>query len=159
MSHPFRKEHDAWIRKTERHLGTVNREHDVPYLAGSSESGGVTYIDRRVPHEIPLTHGRKIDPAVPLAIHEQDEHVGMKHEGMPYKPAHNRAERRELAWFLKRGYSRADFEKYDHEMKKLAARVTEKEAIKNPPKDLYLKPYTGREAHHIRQVAMRRGRK
>src|SRR5262252_8807655 len=103
LVHPFKSEHDARIAKVERHLGTVDRTRDVPYLAGSSESGGVTYIDRRVPREIPITRGRKIDPATPLAIHEQDEHVGMKDEGMPYREAHNRAERRELAWFLKQG--------------------------------------------------------
>lgn len=124
----------------------INREHDVPYLAGSSKDGGTTYIDKRVPKEINVG-STKMDPAKYLNIHEQTEHALMTIGKMSYKEAHAIATDHEKKAVEEDGHSWKDYENtldgYINE--------TEHENAKKPPKDLYLKPYPHGKAHSLQE--------
>jgi len=119
----------------------IDRTHDVPYLAGSNNEGGVTYIDRRVP---PLVAG--IDPAGPLNVHEQVEHALMTKGNMPYESAHRVALVEEQKAVEALG---GNWAQYQSEMSKLVG-TTEHESAKAPPPDLYLKPYPHSEAEFLK---------
>lgn len=120
----------------------IIRKYDVPYLAGSSNDGKHVYIDRRVPKRISVKlasgNGRKwVDPAEFLAAHETAEHAAML-KGKPYLQAHTEdADDAERAAVKKHGLS------WDHYEKVLDGLLShiEHEHPKNPPPDLYLKPY------------------
>lgn len=121
---------------------TIIRKYDVPYLAGSSNDGKHVYIDRRVPKRISVKlasgNGRKwVDPAEFLAAHETAEHTAML-KGKPYLQAHTEdADDAERAAVKKHGLSWGHYEKI---MDGLLSHI-EHEHPKNPPPDLYLKPY------------------
>ena len=127
----------------------INREFDVPYLAGSSNDGRTVYIDKRVPHEL-VVKGKSFDPAPALAAHELAEHSAMM-KGKSYVAAHREdglpAERKVVE------ASGVDWLAYQEQMHKLAENVTEPEKAKNPPPDLYLKPYPHREAEFLAREA------
>ena len=121
----------------------INREHDVPYLAGSSNAGGVTYIDRSIPPKVKI--GRKnVDVAKYLNIHEQTEHALMIEGKMPYEAAHRIATEHEIAAVKADGIN---VQKYNDFMAG-HLKKTEAEVGKpvNPPPDLYTKPYPHNEA-------------
>lgn len=133
----------------------VNREHDVPYIAGPSNKGDTLYVDKSVPKE--MTVGDKtFDPAVPLAIHEFTErHVlnTLTKKGMTdnkaYEIAHHEyAEPAEDAWYRANGIDVASVNK---EWDKLD-RHTEQETSedKNYPKDLFKKPYEHGKVHGMK---------
>ena len=127
----------------------IDRTHDVPYLAGSSEDGTKTYIDKRVPAELTVK-GKTFDPATFLAVHEAREHELMK-AGEPYESAHREALKAERSAVEAAGI---DWDGYQEEMHKLAG-VTEHEAAKVPPPDLYTKPYPHREAEFLKREGER----
>ena len=127
----------------------IDRTHDVPYLAGSSEDGTKTYIDKRVPAELTVK-GKTFDPALFLAVHEAREHELMK-AGEPYESAHREALKAERSAVEAAGI---DWDGYQEEMHKLAG-VTEHEAAKVPPPDLYTKPYPHREAEFLKREGER----
>lgn len=124
----------------------INREHDVPYLAGSSKDGGTTYIDKRVPKKIKIG-STEVDPAPYLNTHEQTEHALMTIGKMSYKEAHAIATDHEKKAVESDGHSWKDYERtldgYINE--------TEHEKAKKPPKDLYLKPYPHGKAHTLQE--------
>lgn len=126
----------------------INREHDVPYLAGSSNDGGTTFIDKRVPTEIKVG-SKKIDPAKYLNVHEQTEHALMTIGKLSYEKAHSIATSKEKSAVDHDGVDWKEYEKvldgYIDE--------TEHENAKNPPKDLYLKPYPHGKQHSLQEAA------
>ena len=127
----------------------INREFDVPYLAGSSNDGKTVYIDKRVPHQLDIK-GKTFDPAPALAAHEQAEHRAMM-KGKSYTAAH-----REDGLPVERKVVEAsgiDWASYQEQMHKLVENVTEPESAKHPPPDLYLKPYPHREAEFLAHEA------
>ncbi|MDE2105396.1 MAG: hypothetical protein KGL39_49675, partial [Patescibacteria group bacterium] len=130
----------------------IIRKYDVPYLAGSSDEGGVTYIDKRVPEQItlPQADGQgevTFDPAEALHVHEQVEHALME-DGHPYAGAHEIATGAERAKVQEIG---ADWQAYQNAMLGMAKGVTEKEKPTNPPPDLYTKPYPHQEAEFLQR--------
>lgn len=135
------------------HPRRIDRSHDVPYLAGSNNAGGVTYIDKRVPKRLTLhgAGGRQvtIDPAVPLNVHEQVEHALMVRAKLPYETAHRIALKHEQKAVADLG---ANWTSYQDAMHRLAA-TTQAEHPANPPRDLYLKPYPHTEAEFLRHEA------
>jgi len=125
---------------------TIDRGHDVPYLAGSSNDGRTTYIDKRVPAELTVK-GITFDPAKYLDVHETREHDLMTKAGEPYETAHREALQVERAAVEADGI---DWNGYQEEMHKLVGE-TEHEQAKTPPNDLYTKPYPHREAEFLKR--------
>lgn len=131
-------------KPVEKHAGTpaIIRKYDVPYLAGSSNDGKHVYVDRRVPRRISVKlasgNGRKwVDPAEFLAAHESAEHAAML-KGKPYLQAHAEdADEAERTLVKRHGL---DWDHYEKVMDGLLSHI-EHEHPKNPPPDLYLKPY------------------
>lgn len=126
----------------------INRDHDVPYLAGSSKNGGTTYIDKRIPKLIKVGD-KEVDPAKFLNIHEQTEHALMTTGKMPYKQAHAIATDHEKKAVQ---VDKLDWKKYEEVMDGYIDE-TEHEEAKKPPKDLYLKPYPHGKQHSLQEAA------
>ena len=125
----------------------IIRSFDVPYLAGSSKTGGKTFIDRRVPPTLTVK-GKTFDPAKYLAVHEQTEHPLMV-KGQAYEVAHRQALKAERKAVEADGIKWSD---YQEQMTRLAAK-TQREKPTNPPKDLYVKPYPHTEAEFLKHGA------
>ena len=104
------------------------------------------YIDRRVPRTI-VVKGKKLDPSIPLRIHEQTEQRLMVGRGMSYEDAHKQATAAERDWVESHGY---DWGHYEACMDGLLSSI-EHENPKDPPVDLFLKPYPCREKKIIRR--------
>jgi hypothetical protein len=128
----------------------VDRSHDVPYLAGSSNDNRTVYIDRRVPKTIKVGD-KTIDPTKYLSVHEETEHALMHGRAMPYEIAHHHATQAEKAAVEADGVNWKEYERvldgYIDE--------TEHEKPKNPPKDLYVKPYPHKKALLLEKLAKR----
>lgn len=139
------------VQQAIQHPREIDRTHDVPYLAGSNNEGGVTFIDRRVPTELGLEGIHEdtvvIDPAIPLNVHEQVEHALMVKGGMPYESAHRIALVEEQKAVEGLG---AKWSSYQDAMERLVG-TTEHESAKSPPPDLYLKPYPHQEAEFLKR--------
>ncbi|HLG87056.1 MAG TPA: hypothetical protein VKZ79_07655 [Alphaproteobacteria bacterium] len=131
---------------------TIDRTHDVPYLAGSSTDGGTTYIDQRLPAMLDID-GKQLDPAIPLNIHEQTEHALMEQGGLSYEDAHRIATAQEKQYVEGQG---VDWQKYQDTLQGYIGE-TEKDAKPggdtNPPPDLYTKPYPHTEAEFLQRQA------
>jgi hypothetical protein len=124
----------------------INRNHDIPYLAGTSNDGATVYIDRRVPTELTVK-GKTFDPAPFLAVHERTEHGLMVRRGESYETAHREALKAERDAVEDAGI---DWPGYQAEMARLAG-ATEHEQAKVPPADLYTKPYPHAEAEFLKR--------
>lgn len=124
----------------------IDRGYRVPYLAGSSNAGGTTFIDSSIPPKVKI--GRKnVDVAKYLNIHEQVEHALMIEGKMPYEQAHRIATEHEIAAVRADG---VNVDRYNDFMDGHLAH-TEKEIgeATNTPPDLYLKPYPHKEAEFL----------
>lgn len=115
----------------------INHLYDIPYLAGSNEDGGETYIDKRLPLKLKV-NGKTINPAKYLNAHEQIEHDLMEELLLPYEKAHFIAEAYEKAMVQKDGI---DWMQYEHVLDGYI-NETEHEKIAKAPRDLYKKPYS-----------------
>jgi hypothetical protein len=124
---------------------TVDRTHEVPYVAGASNDGNTVYVDKSVPSSVNVS-GKEFDPAVPLSIHEEIEHKIMQHlisQGMPddkaYEVAHHGfAQPAEDNWYRQNGIDVDAVNKFWDGIDS----KTEKEVHPdNTPPDLYTKPY------------------
>jgi hypothetical protein len=135
------------------HPRAIIRDYDVPYLAGSSQDGGVTYVDRRIPAEIRVGE-RMIDPAKFLNVHEQVEHALMVVGRLPYEEAHKIATHFEHVAVTAAG---VNWNEYEHVMDGYIDE-TEHEGEKTPPPDLYVKPYPHDKQTLFREQARREGR-
>ncbi len=133
----------------------IDRSHDVPYEAGASSKPDdfTTHIDKRIPTSVNI-EGKTFDPAIPANIHEQIERHVMetliKH-GMPdakaYEIAHHEyAEPAEDAWYKSQGI---DINKVNAWWSK-QDKITEHENPKDPPPDLYKKPYPHNKVEGIK---------
>jgi hypothetical protein len=134
----------------------INDKNDVPYIAGSSSdlNDYTTHWNRSTPRAVEVS-GVKFDAAEPANIHEQVERTVMErmirshHEltgrapnaeelAEIYQEAHHRyAEPAEDAYYRARGISVDDVNRWWEQQDWHA----EREAVKNPPPDLYTKPY------------------
>jgi hypothetical protein len=133
----------------------INDKNSVPYIAGASEGADMTTnVDEHMPRQVDIS-GVRFDPAEPANIHEQVEKYVMEQmiaakktevgrELTPdeineiYERAHHEfAEPAEDAWYRARGIDVDEVNAWWAEQDK----VTESEHPKNPPPDLYKKPY------------------
>lgn len=114
----------------------VDRTHDVPAFAGSSNDGKTVYIDRHVPASVEI-NGKPVDLAKYLAMHETTEHRLMTEHGLPYAEAHKLATQAERGLLESDGVDWKSYEAHVNGM----LRTIEHEPIQSAPDDLYLKPY------------------
>jgi len=123
---------DAIVRR----VGPIDREHDIPYLAGYSLSGDRIYIDRHLPETFDY-RGRRIAVDRYLLLHEEVEKTLIDQLGLHYQHAHQIATRAEEAAV------RADdvsWRAYDRFMQSYVKQMGDERLTKLPP-DLDLKPY------------------
>jgi hypothetical protein len=123
---------DAIVRRAK----TIDRRHDVPYLAGYSRNGKIIYIDRHMP-ETMRYGGRNINTDRYLILHEEVEKTLIDQLGLHYLHAHQIASRAEQAAVRAAGIRWSD---YDRFMQKYVKRIGDERLIKVPA-DLDLKPY------------------
>jgi hypothetical protein len=123
---------DAVVRRAK----TVDRKHDIPYLAGYSLNGKIIYIDRHMP-ETMRYGGRDIDTDRFLILHEEVEKTLIDQLDLHYLHAHQIASRAEEAAVRAASIRWKD---YDRFMQKYVKRIGD-ERLTKVPDDLDLKPY------------------
>jgi hypothetical protein len=143
---------DAVVRRAT----TIDRKHDIPYLAGYSIDGKTIYIDRHMAKTMRYA-GRDVDTDRYLILHEEVEKTLIDQLGLHYLHAHQIATRAEQAAVRAAGIRWRD---YDRFMQKFVKRIGD-ERLKKVPADLDLKPY--RDEHDFdllkrMQAAIDRGK-
>ena len=123
---------DAVVRRV-KHL---DREHDIPYLAGYSLDGNTIFIDRHMPQSFKF-RGRVIETDRFLLLHEEVEKTLIDRLGLHYLHAHQIATRAEQAAVRAAGIS---WRAYDRFMQKNVKRDGD-ERLSKVPADLDTKPY------------------
>jgi hypothetical protein len=123
---------DAIVRRVKK----LDRDHDIPYLAGYSRDGKTIYIDRHMP-KLMKFRGREIDTDRFLILHEEVEKTLIDQLNLHYLHAHQIATRAEEAAVRAAGILWRD---YDRFMQKYVKRIGD-ERLKKVPADLDLKPY------------------
>ena len=127
---------DRALDAIERRVGTIDREHDIPYLAGYSLDGKRVYIDRHLPKSFAYK-GREIAVDRYLLLHEEVEKTLIDQLDLHYQHAHQIATRAEEAAVRADGVS---WRAYDRFMQKYVKRMGD-ERLTKLPRDLDLKPY------------------
>src|SRR6516225_6960052 len=123
---------DAVVRRVK----TLDRKHDIPYLAGYSNDGKTIYIDRHMPRTMKY-RGREINTDRFLILHEEVEKTLIDQLGLHYLHAHQIATRAEEAAVRAAGVLWRD---YDRFMQKHVKSIGD-ERLTKIPADLDLKPY------------------
>src|SRR5258706_4458618 len=118
------------------HPKTLDRKHDIPYLAGYSKDGKTIYIDRHMPSSFRYD-GRDINTDRYLILHEEVEKTLIDQLDLHYLHAHQIATRAEQAAVRAAGIRWRD---YDRFMQKYVKRIGD-ERLSKVPADLDLKPY------------------
>jgi hypothetical protein len=127
---------DRAVDAVVRRVKTLDRKHDVPYLAGYSNDGKTIYIDRHMPRTMKY-RGREIDTDRFLILHEEVEKTLIDQLGLHYLHAHQIATRAEEAAVRAAGVLWRD---YDRFMQKYVKTIGD-ERLTKVPADLDLKPY------------------
>jgi len=123
---------DAIVRRVK----DLDRQHDIPYLAGYSLDGKIIYIDRHLPQTFRF-RGRDIEVDRYLILHEEVEKTLIDQLGLHYLHAHQIATRAEQAAIRT---DRISWRDYDRFMQKYVKRIGD-ERLSKVPADLDLKPY------------------
>jgi hypothetical protein len=132
---------DAVVRRVKK----LDREHDIPYLAGYSRDGKIIYIDRHMPRTMKY-RGREVDTDRFLILHEEVEKTLIDQLNLHYLHAHQIASRAEQAAVRAAGIRWHD---YDAFMQKNVKHIGD-ERLTKVPADLDLKPY--RDEHDYELV-------
>ena len=127
---------DRALDAVARRVGRIDRDHDIPYLAGYSLDGKRIYIDRHLPESF-LYKGRAVAVDRYLLLHEEVEKTLIDQLDLHYQHAHQIATRAEEAAVRADGVS---WRAYDRFMQTYVKRVGDERLTKLPP-DLDLKPY------------------
>ena len=122
---------DAILRRAK-----LDREHDIPYLAGYSQNGKTIYIDRHLPRTFE-EKGKQVETDRFLILHEAVEKALIDQLGLHYQHAHQIATRAEQAAVRAAGISWRDYDRFMQQYVKRAA----DERLTKVPADLDLKPY------------------
>jgi hypothetical protein len=129
---------DAIVRRLKR----LDRDHDIPYLAGYSNDGTIIYIDRHMPTAFNYK-GRMIETDRFLILHEEVEKTMIDQLNLHYLHAHQIATRVERDAVVACGI---EWEFYDGFMQDNVKHIGD-ERLTKVPADLDLKPY--RDEHDI----------
>lgn len=138
-----------------RRVGKLDRNHDIPYLAGYSVDGRTIYIDRHMPRMFKF-RGRKIEVDRFLILHEEVEKALIDRLGLHYLHAHQIATRAEQAAVRAAGIS---WREYDRFMQKYI-KIVGDERLKKVPADLDLSMYRDEHDYDLLQrmaAAVERG--
>ena len=119
-----------------RRVKNLDRDHDIPYLAGYSTDGKTIYIDRHLPKSF-VFRGRTVDVDRFLILHEEVEKTLIDQLGLHYLHAHQIATRAEEAAV---NAERITWAAYDRFMQKYVKSIGD-ERLTKVPADLDLKPY------------------
>ena len=119
-----------------RRVKNLDRNHDIPYLAGYSQDGKTIYIDRHLPKTFTF-RGRTIEVDRFLILHEEVEKTLIDQLGLHYLHAHQIATRAEEAAVHAH---RITWKAYDRFMQKYVKAIGD-ERLTKVPDDLDLKPY------------------
>jgi hypothetical protein len=117
---------DRALEAVVRQIGRLDRNHDIPYLAGYSKNGRTIYIDRDMPKSFSFRR-RRIKTDRFLILHEAVEKTLMDHLGLRYLHAHQIATRAEQAAVRAAGIS---WEAYDQFMRLYVKRIGDKRLSK-----------------------------
>jgi hypothetical protein len=140
---------DRALEAVVRQIGKLDRNHDIPYLAGYSKNGKTIYIDRDMPKTFSFKR-RRINTDRFLILHEAVEKTLMDHLGLRYLHAHQIATRAEQAAVRAAGIS---WDAYDRFMRAYVKSIGDKRLGK-VPRDLDLKPYRDeRDNELLRRIA------
>lgn len=115
---------------------TLNREYDLPYLAGYSQDGKTIYIDRHLPKALKID-GKSVDVTPFLIEHERVEKALIDQLGYGYWKAHWNATEAEEEKVVAAGFKRAPYEA----VLKPYIKADDRERIVKIPPDLDLTPY------------------
>ena len=116
---------------------TIDRKHDIPYLAGYSKDGKTIYIDRHLPTHITSKKTGLIKVDQFLILHEAIEKVLIDALNLHYQHAHQIALRAEEAAVRAKGVNWTVYNKFMSRYIKADA----VEKLTKVPEDLDLKPY------------------
>lgn len=114
----------------------LDRQHDIPYLAGYSRDGKTIYIDRELPRYF-VSHRKRIHTDRFLILHETVEKAMIDQVGLKYQHAHQIALRTEEAAVRAYGIT---WREYDRFMQQYIKEASE-ESLQRLPVDLDIKPY------------------
>jgi hypothetical protein len=127
---------DRALNAIVRRVGAIDRDHDIPYLAGYSVDGKRIYIDRHLPRSF-VYKGRTIEVDRYLLLHEEVEKTLIDQLRLHYQHAHQIATRAEEAAVRADGVS---WRAYDRFMQQYVKEMGDERLTRLPP-DLDLKPY------------------
>jgi hypothetical protein len=127
---------DRAVDAVVRRVKNLDRDHDIPYLAGYSRDGKTIHIDRHMPPSFRY-RGRDIDTDRFLILHEEVEKTLIDQLGLHYLHAHQIATRAEQAAVRAAGI---DWRAYDRFMQKYVKEIGD-ERLTKVPADLDEKPY------------------
>jgi len=133
-----------------RRLKKLDREHDIPYLAGYSQDGKTIYIDRHLPKSFTF-RGRTVEVDRFLILHEEVEKTLIDQLGLHYLHAHQIATRAEEAAV---NAERITWKAYDRFMQKYVKSIGD-ERLTRVPADLDLKPYRDYHDYDLMQRMVR----
>ncbi|MFL6796042.1 MAG: hypothetical protein ACJ8F3_01370 [Xanthobacteraceae bacterium] len=124
------------VRAIRRRVRVVNRDYDIPYIAGYSVDGGTVFIDRHLPRSFPwLLKTVRVEPF--LLTHEIVEKALLDELGLHYLHAHQIAVRAERDAVKAAGVSWWAYQRF---MKKYEKAIEQEKLIKVPA-SLDLTPY------------------
>jgi hypothetical protein len=124
------------VRAIGRRVRVVNRDYDIPYIAGYSEDGETVYIDRHLPRMLrSWTRKVRIEPFI--LTHEIVEKALLDELRLHYLHAHQLALRAERDAVKAAGLSWWAYQSFI----KKHGKPIEEEKIERVPKDLDLTPY------------------
>jgi hypothetical protein len=121
---------------------TLDRRHDIPYLAGYSRDGRTIYIDKDLPKSFTTRGGTRVEIDRYLILHESVEKSLLDDLGLIYQHAHQIALRAEQAAVKAAGVPWREYDRF------MARHIKEADdVIDRLPADLDIKPY--RDEHDI----------
>jgi len=122
----------------------LDRDHDIPYLAGYSRDGKTIYIDRNLPKSF-TCRGRRIEVDRFLVLHEAVEKSLLDELGLHYQHAHQIALRAEEAAVCA---AKVSWREYDRFMQRFIKEAGD-ESLTRVPIDLDIKPYRDEHDRHL----------
>jgi hypothetical protein len=123
----------------------INRDYDIPDVAGYSKDRETIYIDKSMPEGFKAKSGKYYETDKYLCIHEFIEDSCIQN-GLKYQPAH------QLALMAEENAVRLDglpVEEYNDFMFAQIRRIEDKKGKLNIPKDLDATPYKDEQQNKV----------
>ena len=129
----------------------LDRDHDIPYLAGYSVDGKKIYIDRHLEKCFTDHHGHRHDVDKFLILHEATEKAMIDCWGLHYQHAHQIALRAEEAAVRAFGIEWRDYDRFMQQWIKTA----DSNKLTRVPANLDLTPYLDENDGELIKVMQR----